>query len=103
MKQNFGLNQVNSTTPNWAKWFFRIVFLFNKIVMAYIAATNLISPEAKYEITLFLTLVIDPLAFGFSKMFGITEEQNNNPDLQADAPDDEPIAGGGQPNPKPKP
>lgn len=99
MKQTFGLNQVNSTTPLWAKWFFRIVFLFNKIIVAYIAATNLIDPAAKYEITLFLTLVIDPLAFGFSKMFGITPEEKEKPDAQADADDD--IAGGGQPNPKP--
>lgn len=75
MKQAFGLNQVNSTTPSWAKWFFRIVFLFNKIIVAYIAATNLISPEAKYEITLFLSLVVDPLAFGFSKMFGIVIDE----------------------------
>ena len=95
MAQAFGLNHVNSTTPLWAKWFFRIVFLFNKIVMAYIAATNLISPEAKYEITLFLTLVIDPLAFGFSKMFGIVID--DKPEVKADEGDD--IGGGGIKNP----
>lgn len=98
MKQIFGLNQMNSTTPTWAKWFFRIVFLFNKIIVAYIAATNLISPEAKYEITLFLTLIIDPLAFGFSKMFGITVEENEKPETQADD-----IGGGvGKNDPPPK-
>lgn len=75
MKQSFGFNQVSSTTPLWAKWFFRIVFLLTKVVVAYIAATNLISPENKYEITLILTLIIDPLAFGFSKMFGIEVEE----------------------------
>lgn len=101
MKQTFGLNQVNSTTPLWAKWFFRIVFFLNKILAAYIAATNLIDPAAKYEITLFLTLVIDPLAFGFSKMFGITADEKEIPDLQADAPDD--IGGGGPKNPKTNP
>lgn len=101
MNQKFGLNQVNSTTPNWAKWFFRIVFLFNKIIMAYIAATNLISPEAKYEITLFLTLIIDPLAFGFSKMFGINIEDKDKQEIQAG--DDEEIGGGGIKNPPPKP
>lgn len=99
MKQTFGLNQINTTTPSWAKWFFRIVFFLNKILAAYIAATNLIDPVAKYEITLFLTLVIDPLAFGFSKMFGITVEEKENPDVQADVPDD--IGGGGIKNPKP--
>lgn len=99
MKQSFGLNQINTTTPSWAKWFFRIVFFLNKILSAYIAATNLIEPAAKYEITLFLTLVIDPLAFGFSKMFGITVEEKENTNVQADVPDD--IGGGGIKNPKP--
>lgn len=73
--EKFGLNQVSSTTPLWAKWMFRIVFLFTKIVVGYIAATDLISPEAKYEITLFLTLIIDPGIFGLSKMFGIEVEE----------------------------
>jgi len=102
MKQTFGLSQVNLKTPSWAKWFFRIVFFFNKIVVGYIAATNLIDPVAKYEITLFLTLVIDPVAYFFSKMFGITIEDENGkpPIIQADAPDD--IGGGGIKNP-PKP
>lgn len=102
MKQTFGLNQVNSTTPLWAKWFFRIVFFLNKILAAYIAATNLIEPAAKYEITLFLTLVIDPLAFGFSKMFGITaDEKEDKLVINADAPEEPTIAGGGIQNPKP--
>ena len=85
MKDNFGFNQISSTTPSWAKWFFRIVFLFTKIVVGYIAATNLISPEAKYEITLFLTLVIDPLAFAFSKMFGVNSKEDIQ-DLFTDPP-----------------
>ena len=86
MKQSFGLNQVSSTTPLWAKWFFRIVFLITKVIVAYIAATNLISPESKYEITLFLTLVIDPLAFGFSKMFGISVEEDGKELFADDGP-----------------
>jgi NhaP-type Na+/H+ or K+/H+ antiporter len=73
---NFGIDQITNTTPKWAKWFFRIVFLLTKIIVAYVAATNIISPESKYEITLFLTLVIDPLAFGVSKMFGVKIEED---------------------------
>lgn len=76
MKTKFGLKQAGNITPVWALWMFRIIFLLTKIVAGYIAATNLLSPEAKYEVTLFLTLVIDPLAFGFSKMFGIPVEKN---------------------------
>lgn len=75
MKSNFGVNQLNQSTPVWALWMFRIVFLVTKIVVGYIAATNLLSPEAKYEVTLFLTLVVDPLAFGLSKLFGVTVEK----------------------------
>lgn len=98
MKQSFGLNQVSSTTPLWAKWFFRIIFLLTKVIVAYIAATNLISPELKYEITLILTLVIDPLAFGFSKMFGIKSDEEQKPELFADDVEEEPIRGGGTKN-----
>lgn len=92
MEQKFGFNQITSTTPSWAKWFFRIIFLLTKIIVGYIAATNLISPAMKYEITLFLTLLIDPLAFGFSKLFGIKEHEEIKNTL-----DD--IGGGGIKNP----
>ncbi|MBW4362609.1 hypothetical protein [Flavobacterium taihuense] len=71
MKTKFGVKQLKNTTPLWALWMFRITFLVTKIVVGYIAATNLLSPHAKYEVTLFLTLVVDPFAFGLSKMFGI--------------------------------
>ena len=94
MEQKFGFTQITSITPSWAKWLFRIVFFLNKIVAGYIAATNLISPEAKYEVTLFLVLIIDPLAFGFSKMFGIAIEDKPFP-----VADDGP--GGSNPPPDP--
>lgn len=74
MTTKFGINQLSNSTPVWALWIFRIVFLLTKIIVAYIAATNLFSPELKYEVTLFLTLVVDPFAFGLSKMFGIPVE-----------------------------
>ena len=75
MKSKFGVKQIKKTTPAWALWMFRIVFLVTKIVVGYIAATNLLSPDSKYEVTLFLTLLVDPLAFGLSKMFGVTVEE----------------------------
>jgi hypothetical protein len=51
---------------------FRIVFLW-LIIVAYIAATNIISPESKYEITLFFNIVIDLWVF---KMFGVKIEED---------------------------
>ena len=74
-KTKFGFEQLQQSTPVWALWLFRITFLLTKIVVGYIASTNLLSPESKYEVTLFLTLLIDPLAFGLSKMFGVAIEE----------------------------
>lgn len=74
-KTRFGIKQLGNRTPVWALWVFRVVFLLTKIIAGYIAATNLLNPDTKYEITLFLTLVVDPMAFGFSKMFGITDDK----------------------------
>lgn len=64
---------LKAKTPEWAKWMFRIVFLMTKILTGYIAATNWLTPTQKYEVTLLLTLVIDPFFFGLSKMFGETK------------------------------
>jgi hypothetical protein len=41
--------------------------------VAYVAATNIISPESKYEITLFLTLVIDLWLWYFKDVWGRIE------------------------------
>lgn len=62
---------INSPTPQWATWMFRVVFLLTTVASGYLAATNLLSTEAKYEVTLVLKLVVDPLVYGLSKMFGI--------------------------------
>lgn len=67
----FSQKALQTRTPTWAKNMFRITFLITKIVVGYIAATNLLSPDTKYEVTLVLTLVVDPLAWGLSKMFGV--------------------------------
>lgn len=74
MKTKFGVKQIKNPTPVWALWMFRIVFLLNKIIIGYLAATNLLSPDVKYEVTVFLAIVVDPFAFGLSKMFGIPVE-----------------------------
>lgn len=61
----------NKETPVWAKWLFRIVFALTTGLTAYIAASNLFSPEVKYETTLILKLLVDPLVYAASKMFGV--------------------------------
>jgi hypothetical protein len=37
MKSKFGFQQIKKSTPTWALWMFRIVFLVTKIVVGYIA------------------------------------------------------------------
>lgn len=74
METKFGPNQLVSKTPEWAKWMFRITFVLTTSVVAWIAATHLMSIDAKYEITLFLKLIIDPLMYTVSKLFGIDED-----------------------------
>lgn len=64
---------VNSPTPEWAKWFFRVWSLLSTMIAAYIAATSLIPTEAKVEIGLILK-VSDPFVLGLSKLFGIVEK-----------------------------
>lgn len=58
-------------TPEWAKVAFRITFIITTAAVTYIAATNTIPKETKYELTLILKLLVDPIVFGISKMFGI--------------------------------
>lgn len=62
-------------TPTWAKWMFRIYFLLSKALIGYCAATTLFSKDTLLEITLFVTLFLDPVIYGFSKMFGIEKDE----------------------------
>lgn len=66
-------------TPQWSKNMFRIVFALTTGITAYVAATNLLPQEAKYELTLVLKLLVDPLVFGISKMFGIDTPDTDKP------------------------
>ena len=78
MDTKFGPGQITNKTPEWAKWMFRITFALTTSVVAWIAATHLMGTEAKYEITLALKLVIDPLMYSISKLFGVNEDAPDN-------------------------
>ncbi len=64
-----------SETPQWAKWMFRITFLVTTALCVYFEATSLISQEAKHELLIALKLLVDPIVFGISKMFGVVPEE----------------------------
>lgn len=64
-------------TPMWAKWMFRITFALTTALTAYIAATNLLPETVKYEVTLILKLLIDPLIYAISKGFGVDRKNED--------------------------
>lgn len=73
-KVEFGTrNALNSRTPLWAKNMFRITFAITTALSVFIAATQLISDEWKFEIMLGFK-ALDGLMFTLSKLFGVTIE-----------------------------
>lgn len=84
-KVSFGLGQLENQTPVFANWIFRIWFILSKALIGWIAATTLFSHSVQYEMTVTITLLLDPLFFGISKLFGIVPDQvNENLPLVAD-------------------
>lgn len=68
---------ITASTPQWAKWMFRITLLFTTGLTLWLAGTNLISATNKFEFALILK-VIDGAVYGFSKMFGIVLKDEEN-------------------------
>jgi hypothetical protein len=68
---------IASRTPVWASWMFKGTFLVTTAAIGYIAATNIIDQQTKYEVTIFLKLFVDPIVFGFSRLFGIEIKETN--------------------------
>lgn len=72
-KVTFGA--VNAVTPDWAKWIFRSVLILTSVISFWIASTSLVTEANKLEIVLALK-ALDLLAFGFSKLFGVTLDES---------------------------
>lgn len=70
----FGLKQLKSETPLWAKWVFRVTLIVTTVLSFWIAGTNLISDNIKLEIIQALK-TLDVLVFAISKLFGINIEE----------------------------
>lgn len=70
----FSQKAFSSRTPTWAQNMFRITFIVTKAFAVFMAGTNIIDENMKYEIMLGLT-AIDGAVWGFSKMFGVTIEK----------------------------
>ena len=66
---------LESRTPTWAKNTFRITFVVTSALTLFLAGTQIIEENIKFELMLALKS-IDGLVLGVSKMFGVTEEEN---------------------------
>lgn len=72
----FGIGQIGNDTPKYAKYAFRVYFFTSKAFIGWAAATDIFSEQFTHNITLFITLLADPILFGLSKMFGPTPEES---------------------------
>lgn len=67
-------------TPQWAKNVFRIVMYLNAGVSAWVASSNLFTPETKYEVVLILNVLVTPLVHAISKIFGVSTYEKPDTD-----------------------
>ena len=75
----FGLNSFSKPTPAFAKNIFYLYFILSKAVIGWVGYTKLIPQPILYETMGFVTLMLDPVVLGLSKMFGC-EPANTQPD-----------------------
>lgn len=67
-----------SHRPKWAKTGFFIAQLMTKSAVAYLAATSLFPEHVKYEVTLLITLFIEPLMYGVAEIAGFKLKKNED-------------------------
>lgn len=77
MSVKFGTAEaIQGKSPSWATYTFRTVIILTTALSAWVAATNLITEEAKFEIVLVFK-GLDTVVWGLSRMFGVVKENNN--------------------------
>lgn len=72
----FGLGQIKNPTPEMANWIFRGYFIISKAVIGWLGGLSAahavnVSVTTMLLITLTVSLLLDPVMLGFSKLFGI--------------------------------
>lgn len=75
-KTGFGFDQLTNDTPIFAQWIFRGYFIISKSVLGWLggmAAAGAIDIPVKTMLLVSLTisLLLDPVMLGFSKLFGV--------------------------------
>lgn len=72
-KVTFGA--ITAVTPTWAKWVFRGTLILTSVATFIVASDAAIKAETALRVTVYLK-GLDLLAFGFSKLFGVTLDEN---------------------------
>ncbi|EHQ30010.1 hypothetical protein [Mucilaginibacter paludis] len=71
-KTSFGFDQFNKVTPEAARNFFDMYFIISKAVVGWLAAVHILSTRSEFVVTVTITLLLDVIVKGLTKMFGVT-------------------------------
>lgn len=77
-KSTFGFASFNKATPESARNFFDMYFIVSKALIGWLAAVHILTTEHQAFITLTITLLLDVIVKGLTKMFGVTIDDDAN-------------------------
>lgn len=73
----FTAQAIKAPAPKWATYAFRTVLIVTSALSIWLAGTNLVSQNAKFELLLALKGA-DFVAWGLSRMLGVVIPEDNN-------------------------
>lgn len=74
-KTSFGFDQFNKVTPESARNFFDMYFIISKAVVGWLGAVHILNTRSEFVVTITITLLLDVIVKGFTKMFGVTVDE----------------------------
>lgn len=79
----FGSGQFNKVTPEFARNIFDMYFITSKAIVGWLAAVQILSTRNEFIVTMTITLLLDVIVKGLTKMFGVTVDSDlTNTDKQ---------------------
>lgn len=69
---SFGMGQFNRVTPEFARNVFDMYFITSKAIVGWLAAIQILSTRNEFIVTMTITLLLDVIVKGATKMFGVT-------------------------------
>jgi len=73
----FGTGQFNKITPEFARNIFDMYFIISKAVVGWLAAIQILTTRHEFVVTMTITLLLDVIVKGLTKMFGVTIEDSD--------------------------